>query len=235
MKRTTKTLFISFLVCILVACSAKEAPKDNGEVDKKTSSNQQINKEKEVDVNKEDKTDKPNQNKDDEVQLINYFLPNGSKAHYKGEGNEFAEFTIEVHTIGNNYIIVDENNGGVELRKVYRIEENKIVLLAEDPIDVDKSLPDEETLNQLKVKEIYLQKPLVIGTQFDGWSIIETDATVETPLQTFDNALVLEMAGSGFTNFKYLVPGYGEVLRKSIMESDEAEDFIVTSALESIE
>ena len=31
-----------------------------------------------------------------EISMSDFFLPNGSKAHYKGEGNEFAELDIEV-------------------------------------------------------------------------------------------------------------------------------------------
>ena len=65
--------------------------------------------------------------------------------------------------------------------------------------------------------------------------VIELDVTVETPFETFDNAVVLEQASEGGgINRSYLVEGYGEVKREFIME-EEAETFTVTSSLESIE
>lgn len=50
-----------------------------------------------------------------------FFLSSGAKAHYKGEGNEFAELDIEVTVLDERYVVVDEDNGGVTIRTIYHI------------------------------------------------------------------------------------------------------------------
>ena len=47
--------------------------------------------------------------------------------------------------------------------------------------------------------------------------------------------IVIQMKDSAFINRKYFVRGFGEVKRESIMTTDEGEEFIVTSTLESVE
>lgn len=171
----------------------------------------------------------------EDISLTDFFLPDGTKAHYEGTGNEFAELNIEVHHISENFIIVDEDNGGVTIRKVYQLDEDQILLLSQDPVDLNTALPSEEELMDLEEKEIYLQKPLEIGAEFEDWTIIEDNGDVETPYKNFENVLIIESVGEDFTNRRYLAPGYGEVLRESVMELEEEEDFIVISALDSIE
>lgn len=184
--------------------------------------------------------DEPSENSGEEVDisLFGLFLPDGTHAHYKGDGNEFAELDIEVTKIDDTYVIIDENNGGVLLRTVYGIQDDRIVTLSEEPIDLDEPLPSMDDLAQLEPIEIYFQQPVEEGSTFGDWTIVETTATVETPYKTFDNAIVVvEMKDEGFINRKYFVTNYGEVKRESIMKADGngEQDFIVTSTLESIE
>lgn len=183
--------------------------------------------------------DEPGKNSGEEadIPLSDLFLPDGTHAHYKGDGNEFAELDIEVTKINDTYVIIDENNGGVLLRTVYGIQDDQIVTLSEEPIDLDEPLPTVEDLSQLEPIEVYFQQPVEEGSTFGDWTIVETAAPVETPYKTFDNAIVVEMKDEGFINRKYFVTNYGEVKRESIMKADgnDEQDFIVTSTLESIE
>src|SRR4051812_16491719 len=55
---------------------------------------------------------------EEEILMRDFFLPNNTKAHYKGDGNEFAELDIEVIQPYDNYIIVYENNGGAYMQKL---------------------------------------------------------------------------------------------------------------------
>ena len=52
-----------------------------------------------------------------------------------------------------------------------------------------------------------MQKPFEVGTTFNQWTIVETDATVETPYQQFEHVLVIEMKENDFTNRKYFAEG----------------------------
>ena len=51
-------------------------------------------------------TEGDNGNNQSEISMIDFFLPDGSKAHYLGEGNEFAELDIEVAHPYEKYVIV---------------------------------------------------------------------------------------------------------------------------------
>jgi len=170
-----------------------------------------------------------------EIPMREFFLATGAKAHYKGVGNEFAELDIEVIQPYENYVIVYENNGGASLQKIYKIGTNSIEILAEDMIDFNPLVPTLVQLEKMKPIGVYLQQPFTVGTKFDEWTIVEIDATVETPYKTFHNAIVIEMTKDDFINRKYFVQGSGEVKREAIMMTEDEEDFIVTSTLESVE
>lgn len=184
--------------------------------------------------NSHDDTTKDVEGNDAEIPMINYFLPNGSNAHYEGDGNEFAELTIKVTHIGDKFVVIDENNGGTLIRKIYQVENEKIETLSEDAIDNDEPLPSKEVISRLTVKEVYLQKPFEVGATFNDWTIVETDATIETPYQNFEHVLVIEMKDKGFTNRKYFAKNFGEIKRESVMSMEDDEDFVVTSTLESV-
>lgn len=166
--------------------------------------------------------------------MVDFLLADGAKAHYKGEGNEFAELDIEATHVGDSYVILRENNGGSYVQTIFKIETEKIMRVETAPIDIDQPLPTLDELNAMQPTEIYLQQPLTKGTTFGNWTIVEESAKIETPYQTFSNAIVIEMSEDDFVNRIYFVKGIGEVKRESIMTTDDGE-FIVTSTLESIQ
>ena len=76
-----------------------------------------------------------------EISLTDFFLPDGSNAHYLGEGNEFAELDIEVTHPFEDYVIIHENNGGSLVRHIYKIETDKISILGRNDCRIMKRLP----------------------------------------------------------------------------------------------
>lgn len=172
--------------------------------------------------------------RDGDISLTDLFLPDGSKAHYLGEGNEFAELDIEVTRPFENYVVIHENNGGSLVRHIYKIEPDKISILEEMTVELGKDFPSQAELDAMKPTGVYLKKPLEKGTTFDTWTIVETDTTVDTPYKKFDHAFVIEMKTEDFVNRKYFVEGFGEVKRESIMQTDDGE-FIVTSTLKTVD
>ncbi|WP_153732486.1 hypothetical protein [Sporosarcina obsidiansis] len=167
-----------------------------------------------------------------DLSLLDYFLPDGSNAHYKGEGNEYAELDISVNSPAEDYVVVHENNGGSFIQKVYKLEGDEIQVLQEEPIQIDGQIPSKEELKALTPIRIYLKGPIEKGTTFDDWTIVETNISVDTPYQKFDDAVVMEQKGDDFINRIYLVKGFGEVKRESIMTTDEK--LVVTSLLETV-
>lgn len=230
MKQSTFLTFILITIVVLAACMSTQTPTEKPvEEENNGTVNGDIPEMPEVTPD-EQPSEKPAKT---EVQLSDFFFSDGTKAHYKGEGNEFAELDIEVVQVNKHYFVVYENNGGSYLRKIYKVEEHKIITLEEQPVDFEQPLP---TLNEIEAMQpigVYLEEPFTEGAKFGDWTIVQTEDAVETPYKTFEKAIVVEMKEDNFVNRKYFVQGYGEVKRESIMNMGEGE-FVVTSSLESI-
>ncbi|MFC5603380.1 hypothetical protein [Sporosarcina koreensis] len=223
-----KSILLNVLLIVLIAsgCTNKTTSMNNsGNSGETTNPTDQKG-------NAQNSNAKPNQN---DQSLLDYFLPAGSTARFKGEGNEFAKLDIDFAHPYKDYVILHENNGGAVIRRIYKIEKEQILKIEEQPVDLKQEFPSRQDLEAMEPIGIYLKKPFEVGTTFDEWKIVETDVTVETPYETFDHAFVIEYKGEDFVNRKYFVEGFGEVKRESIMKTvDKDEDFIVTSTLESV-
>ena len=170
-----------------------------------------------------------------EIPMRDYFPPDGSKGHFKGEGNEFAEFNIEVTQPHEDYFVIFEDNGGATIRRIYKINKDRIDILDSNIVDgIEHTFPSLDELNSMEATGIYLQQPFSEGTMFDDWTIVKTGLTVETPYQTFDNAIAIERKEKDVVNRKYFVSGFGEVKRESVMKTGDGEIVTVTSTLESL-
>jgi hypothetical protein len=216
-------LFIFLLLAVLVfsGCTKKQPTA----LDNSGSTNGTVGK----DVVNESKSEK-----DGEIALRDLFLKDGSKAHFEGEGNEFAELDIEVTQPFEDYVVVHENNGGSLVRYIYRIEPDKISILEKKTVELIKDFPSQDELDTMNPIGVYLEKPIQKGTTFDKWTIVDTDITVDTPYKKFDHAFVIEMKDKDITNRKYFVEGFGEVKRESLMQLEDGE-FLVTSTLKTID
>lgn len=209
------------ILVILAGCSNKNEEKSIDERDDEAVDEQ---------IEEDAKTNDP-----DDLSLSDFFLSDGKKASFKGDGDEFATFSLTFHHLDDQHIAIDEDNGGSLVRRIFKVEEERIVIISEQIIEQDDPLPSIESLASLTTQYIFLEKPIKEGHSFGGWTIAELNSTVETPYKTFDNAIKLEMIDHGFKNITYIVPQFGEVLRESIMENEDGKDFIITSSLQSVE
>ena len=242
MKKMKLFILLAVAVIVIVACT----PQDTGNsLDEKSSNDNEENltgvdeETNDEDINKEIDHESGVEESDKQSSIdspmLDFLLPEGSKAHFKGEGNEFAELDIEVIVANDTYAIVDEDNGGALVRTIYSIQQDKIEIVSKETIDFDVALPTPKEVTEMEPVEVYLQSPFEKGNTFGDWTIVDTSATVETPYKTFKNTIVIEMRDEDFVNRKYFVKGYGEVKRESIMDTEENEEFIITSILESVE
>lgn len=126
-----------------------------------------------------------------DISMNDFFLPDGSKAHYQGEGNEFAELDIEVAHPYKNYVIIHENNGGALVRYIYKIEHDEIQILDKQVVEAKVEFPSLSELDAMISTGIYLKMPFEKGASFDDWTIIDTDVTLITPYQTFEHVFVI--------------------------------------------
>ena len=168
------------------------------------------------------------------ISMQDYFPPDGSKGHFKGEGNELADFNFEVTQPLENYFVVHENNKGTILRRIFKIQTDRIDLLDSKVVDVEKDFPSLEELDAMNPISVYLQQPFTVGTVFGNWTIVQTGVEVETPYQVFDNAIVIESKEKNVVLRKYFVSGFGEVKRESAMETKDGSILTTSSSLESL-
>lgn len=185
-------------------------------------------------------TDNPENNDVDEIVYSKFFMPDGSTAHFLGDGNEYATFTVHTKWLSDRYVALTENNGGAVMLKIYRIDDelNKVdQVYNEIVVDFPSEIhyPTINELENLPAIETYLTGPIEVGSVIGKWKIVQVETGLETPYETFENVFVLEETTDDFINRKYFVEGFGEVKRESIMHIEEEEDFIVTSTLEKID
>ncbi|WP_036125995.1 hypothetical protein [Lysinibacillus sphaericus] len=170
-----------------------------------------------------------------QTSLLSYFPADGSTAYFQGEGNEFASFTLRTTYLDPQHIAQIEDNGGVTLLKIYRITDTNIDLVYREPVDSNPSLPSAAEAASYPVLETILQKPLQVGTSFQGWTIQSTTATIDTGTNIYQDVIQLTRSKDQMTTTKYFVKDIGLIRIEDTMETDQDEPFVVTSTLQKIE
>ncbi|MEK3889217.1 hypothetical protein [Bacillus sp. FSL K6-3431] len=233
--RKLSFLFMIIFVFALVACQ-QGAKTDSG--------NGIVENESKVDVVDKNRSelnkgigDPAKENKEEvkkEIALSTFFMKDEAEAEFRGEGNEFAQFTAKTQWLNDHFVNVYENNGGTVMLRTFRIDKDKIVVVREEGESYDDYSPSDSELKQLEPIYTYLHLPLNKGSKFDGWTVIDNKATLDTPLQEFSDVIVIEREGDdGSITRKYFAKDYGEIKREIIMK-EGTEEFTVTSTIEKV-
>src|SRR5699024_9460392 len=155
------------ILVILAGCSNKNEEKSIDERDDEAVDEQ---------IEEDAKTNDP-----DDLSLSDFFLSDGKKASFKGDGDEFATFSLTFHHLDDQHIAIDEDSGGSRVRRICKVEEARSVIISAQTIERDDRLPSIESLASLTTQYIFLEKPIKGGHSFGGWTIAELNSTVETP------------------------------------------------------
>ncbi|MBB4823305.1 hypothetical protein HNO89_000525 [Sporosarcina luteola] len=167
--------------------------------------------------------------------LHDFFMQDGSIAHFQGDGNEYATYTSRTKWLDERHVNVYEDNGGVEMLRTYRLGDNKIELLQEEPSDTEGISTTLQAIQNLKPLRTYLEFPLEKGATFDEWAVIATDADLETPLQSFQDVIIIERTfDDGAISRVYFAVGFGEIKREYVA-NEGGHEFKVTSVIQQIE
>lgn len=166
--------------------------------------------------------------------LSDFFLPDNSTATFRGEGNEYASYTLRTIHPYDNYVITYEDNGGTIVQRIYRLTKENIGLLAENGEAYTEEIPTLESLEAMNILDLYMATPIELGTEFNEWKIVSVDETVETRLQHYEGVIVIERTEApGNITRKYFAIGIGEIKREFIMPAED-EDITVTSVIDQI-
>lgn len=169
------------------------------------------------------------------ISLSHFFMPDNSVAQFKGEGNEYASYSLRTHYPYENYVITYEDNGGTVAQRIYNIQDNKISLIAQNGEVYEPTTPSLQELQAMQEIEVYLATPFEVGAEFSEWKITSTTDTLETALQTFDHVIVMEKTNEdGSIMRKYFTENFGEIKREFIMQEGDDQS-IVSSVIESIQ
>lgn len=180
--------------------------------------------------------EEPTEEPDESIDPLSFFMADGSTAHFEGVGNEYATLVLRTDYLEEGYVAQYEDNGGTTILRVYRLSDDRIDLVKEEGEFYDEYTPMLEELEALEAISTYLEFPLEEGDTIGERTVIKTGATVETPYETFEDAIVLESTSQeNATNRWYYVEGFGEVKREYVAQEEGEEEFSVTSSLESVE
>ncbi|ANU22611.1 hypothetical protein [Planococcus donghaensis] len=222
--------FMSFTLAILLlltACSSEsleeqQSPEEDSNLTKEES--EKVEEEPTVDEETID------------IDPYDFFMPDNSMATFLGEGNEYASFTLQTVFMDDKHIATYEDNGGTVMLKVFRIGESSVEVVKEQVEFYEEYAASSEELEALQPIRTYLTFPLEVGTVMDDWTVTQTNASVETPFENFENVIVIENEETENTiNKTYFSKGYGEVKREFRMQEEGQDEFVVTSVLESVE
>lgn len=122
--------------------------------------------------------------------LIKFFKENGDVAYFQGMYNEYATFTETTTWLNEDYVQITVDNGGMEVRKFYKITQDAIYLVYEDKPEIDGVI--ELTVEQLQKMEP-ISTMLVANyketTEINDQLLITYPAQLKTPLQQFENVI----------------------------------------------
>ncbi|MDI2588957.1 hypothetical protein OR571_18120 [Psychrobacillus sp. NEAU-3TGS] len=169
------------------------------------------------------------------ISLSHFFMPDNSVAQFKGEGNEYATYSLTTLYPFENYVITYEDNGGTVVQRIFNVQENKISLIAENGEAYEPTTHSLAELQAMQEIEVYLATPIEVGATFNDWKITSTTETLETDLQTFDHVIVIEKTNEDNSiTRKYFAKNFGEIKREFFMQEGD-EQYIVSSVIESME
>lgn len=169
------------------------------------------------------------------ISLSHFFMPDNSVAQFKGEGNEYASYSLTTYYPYENYVITYEDNGGTVVQRIYNIQKNKIILIAKNEEAYEHTIPSLAELQAMQEIEEYLATPFEVGAVFNDWKITSITEKLETNLQTFNQVIVMEKANEdGSIMRKYFAENFGEIKREFIMQEGD-EQTIVSSVIESVQ
>ena len=168
------------------------------------------------------------------AKLMRLFLyGDRSVSTFEGEGNEFASYFVETNWLSDHYVEMLVNNGGVELLKYYRVNENGIYLI--EQLENDGQSLSIEYLETLEPISTYFAPPLEVGTTFEGWMIRQTDAHYTTPYASFDQVIVITKSDENTEQRNYFVTGIGQIASEFESTDEHGNVEIISSKLKSIE
>lgn len=256
MDKLKKILFVLGTLLLLVGCSINITQSDtdnNGpnpdtntvdqDTDGQNNGNdgkkEPIDKEEEPSKNdgkpidKEDKEDDPKV--EEKLKIEDYFPPEKVIKYFRGEGNEYATEVETVFAKQGIYLPTIVNNGGTQILRIYKLNDNGIYVVYEQPEYYEDMPPSMESLKKEFTEKEVLTGPLQKGHLINGWKIIDVEKNVTLPIGSFAHVIVLERSENSSVNRHYWSTEYGLVMKEFVYTDEDGFQTVVTSELERVD
>lgn len=178
----------------------------------------------------------PGSNPSQKVIEINDFFPAENQIKFfEGKGNEFAQETEVIFEMQDNYLPTVVSNGGTSMLKIYKLTDEGIYLVYQQPEYYEESVPAPFEFED-KFKEVpILTKPLKSGAMINGWKIIAVDQNLLLPIGSIKKAVILEQEEEdGSFSRQYWAPGLGLVKKEFYMIDSKGSETSITTELSEI-
>ena len=122
--------------------------------------------------------------------LNKFFKEDGDIAYFQGVYNEYATFTETTTWLNEDYVQITVDNGGMEVRKFYKITQEAIYLVYEDNPEIDGVIAlTVEQLQKMEPISTLLVANYKEKTEINDQLHITYPAQLNTPLQHFENVI----------------------------------------------
>lgn len=231
-----KLLLVVILGVLLVGCSGEQTSPPDQEPNQSEEERIPI-EEKEIEDNEnEEPQNAPNPLEKDKVDIQTYFPPQNVKKYFKGQGNEYATEEETIYTLEGEYFASTVDNGGTRILKIYKLTEEGIFLVYEQPEFYEEEIPSINALkSNLNTEKPILTLPLEKGQTIGEWRVVEVNGNITIPIGELSHVVVLEQIHeSGSVTRQFWAPQYG-LVKKEFYYEEAGVETIVTSELERVE
>ncbi|MHC0035470.1 hypothetical protein [Pseudoneobacillus sp. C159] len=170
------------------------------------------------------------------VSLLDYFPTSQLEKSFLGKGNEFAQYTETFYENTDNYYPSIVNNGGTRILRVYKVTEDEITIVYEQPEYYEETIPSISSLEPNFISKPLLATPIKFSKKVGDWKVISLSETVTVPYGEYANVILLEMLNEdGSINRQYWAPKLGKIKDEFIQNGEDGTTYEVTSELQSVQ
>lgn len=171
--------------------------------------------------------------------LSEYIPKEWTIKYFKGEGNEYAEYTETILSKKDGLLETYIDNGGTRSVNILDVSNNEIALVYEESEVYEYGKIDLTKVDRNATREILLKNPIKVGETFNNWKVISTNEEIQVPYGKLKNVIVIEKMtkeqdGSVSKMTEYWAKGLGRVKEEYLYSYGDSE-FIIKSELERVE
>lgn len=161
-----------------------------------------------------------------------YFPEQNQVKYFKGTGNEFAEEKETVYERQGDYLPTIVSNGGTNMLKIYKLTNQGIFLVYQEPEYYEDDVPPIASLEEHFQEVPVLTDPIKHGVDINGWKITAVNKTILLPIGTVRHVIILELTNEdGSISRQYWAPKFGIVKKEFYFMHSDGSETVITSEL----